>query len=89
MNNFEIIEDAIILGVDGTFLGETETAELLSEITGMKARCYDHCIDNGCMEDEEDDYVKCASFEFENSSITVNVYYGDNTLEIGYVEVNE
>jgi hypothetical protein len=89
MDNFEMIEDAIILGVDGKFLGETKTVELLSEITGMKARCYDHYIDNGCRDDEEDDYVKCAAFDFENSDITVNIYYGDNTLEIGYVEVYE
>ena len=50
-----MIEDAIILGVDGKFLGETKTAELLSEITGMKARCYDPYIDDGCRDDEEDD----------------------------------
>ena len=58
MDNFELIEDVILLGIDGQFLGEAETAELLSEITGLKARCYDSYIDNACGDDEEDDYVK-------------------------------
>lgn len=71
------------------FYGEEVTADILTRFMGKKAVCYDHYIDNGCDESENDNYVKCASFKFENTNIRVRIYYGDCTYEVGYIEVSK
>ena len=59
----------------------------LNELYGTSFKVYDEGIDNGCRDDEEDDYVLYTSFESERG-IDVKVYYGDNTRIIGYVDVD-
>lgn len=62
----------------------------LNEIVGAECECYDSCIDDGVDGDEtEDVYVMKDCFCFEDSGITVRIYYGDVTREIGYVDVSE
>jgi len=74
--------------IGSKFLWIEEITHRLTEIVGKQARCYDKYIDDGADDDEtEDQYVMCLSFEFENSDLTVRIYYGDVTREIGYVEV--
>ena len=89
--NFEEFADYIQTQLIGSrFQGCLATEDLLKEITGMNARCYDQYIDDGADDDEtEDQYVMCASFQLEDGRTTVRVYYGDVTAEIGYVDVSE
>ena len=62
----------------------------LSKIVGKPCECYDSKIDDGADDDEtEDQYVMKDCFQFEDSPITIRVYYGDVTREIGYVDVSE
>jgi hypothetical protein len=83
----EKIQTALI-GAD--FPGVAETERLLSEIIGLKTTWYDTCIDDGVDDDEtEDQYVMRSCFSTEHNEITVRVYYGDVTEEIGYVDVAE
>jgi hypothetical protein len=70
---------------DKDWLGEEETCTILSEIVGKECRCYDHCIDDGC-DDEEDTHIIKACFDFSNSPIKIRMYYGNNTEKIGYVD---
>ena len=88
---FYAFEDKVQTGLIGAkFLGCERVAEMLEEISGMKARCYDQYISDGADDDEtEDEYVMCASYELEDNVTTVRVYYGDVTMEIGYVDVSE
>ena len=77
-----------LIGAD--YPGVLETEELLSEIIGKKMYCYDSVIDDGVDDDEtEDQYVMRDCFSDAAGSITVRVYYGDVTEEIGYVDVSE
>ena len=79
----------IVDAIGNDFCGEENTADILTEIVGRKAHCYDNYIDDGCdSRDCEDRYVMCASFEFEDSPLVVRVYYGDITETISYVSVN-
>ena len=79
----------IIDAIGNEFCGEENTADILTEIVGRKAHCYDNYIDDGCdNKDCEDRYVMCAAFNFEDSPLVVRVYYGDITETIGYVSVN-
>ena len=43
------------LPTDSEFPGELETEELLERLSGHKVNCYDHYIDDGCDEGEEDE----------------------------------
>ena len=62
----------------------------LANLVGKQCSCYDSKIDDGADDDEtEDSYVMKDCFEFEDSPLTVRVYYGDVTREIGYVDVSE
>lgn len=77
-----------LIGAD--YPGTLETEELLTELIGKEMRCYDVVIDDGADDDEtEDQYVMRACFTDDRGSITVRVYYGDVTEEIGYVDVSE
>lgn len=73
---------------DSEFPGELETEELLERLSGYKANCYDHYIDDGC-DEGEDEYIMCAAYEIKDTDVYVRVYYGDNTGLIGYVEVTQ
>lgn len=82
----EKIQTALI-GSD--FPGVDEMELTLSELTGRKMVWYDTVIDDGADDDEtEDQYVMRACFETVMGDITVRVYYGDVTEEIGYVDVS-
>lgn len=90
-NRFFELEDKVQTGLIGSkFQGCLATEEILEELTGMKARCYDQYIDDGADDDEtEDQYVMCASYQLEDGRTTIRIYYGDVTFEIGYVDVSE
>ena len=83
----EKIQTAFIGGkYQGVEAMKTELAELL----GQPMYCYDQWIDDGADDDEtEDQYIKGVGFISEDLDITVRVYYGDVTEEIGYVDVEE
>ena len=72
-----------------TFTSETEIGEIISKYAGAPARCYDADIDNGCNDEEEDNYVMYACYEIDGYNTIVRVYYGDVTGKIGYVTVDE
>ena len=77
----------IVDALGNEFCGEEKTADILTEIVGRKAECYDHYIDDGC-DDEEDNYIMCASYRFENSPLVVRVHYGDCSYVMGYISVD-
>ena len=83
----ERIQTALI-GSD--YMGVTETEQLLSDIVGSEMTWYDTCIYDGADDDEtEDQYVMRSCFSDESSRLTIRIYYGDVTREIGYVDVSE
>ena len=74
--------------IGGRYNGISATEEILSNIVGQAVKHYDTCIDDGVDEDEtEDTYVMRACFTNENN-ITIRIFYGDVTEEIGYVDVD-
>jgi hypothetical protein len=70
------------------FTSESDIEKELTNIIGYKAHCYDTKIDDGVYGDSEDDYVMMSAFEFDDSSMIVRFYYGNNTKEIGCVSVD-
>lgn len=73
--------------IGGRYNGISATEEILSNIVGQAVKHYDTCIDDGADGDEtEDTYVMRACFTNENN-ITIRIFYGDVTEEIGYVNV--
>jgi len=52
----------------------------------------DSKIDDGCLEDEVDEYVIKHSYRFfleeENNATYVDFYYGNITFEIGHIDIN-
>ena len=83
----EKIQTALI-GSD--FMGVEDTENLLAEIVGEPVLWYDTKIDDGADDDEtEDTYVMRACFATQKGDITIRVYYGNVTEEIGYVDVAE
>ena len=83
----EKIQTALI---GSKYQGALETENLLSEIIGLEMYCYDSVTDDGADDDEtEDQYVMRDCFSDAAGSVTVRVYYGDVTGEIGYVDVSE
>ena len=76
--------------IGSRYRGDLATEDMLTELVGEKAHCYDKVIDDGADYDEtEDVYVMRACFDFDNCDIVVHIYYGDVTEEIGYVDVAE
>lgn len=76
--------------IGGNYDGITATEEILTEIVGQSVEHYDTCIDDGADGDEtEDSYVMKACFSSEDESITIRIFYGDVTKEIGYVSVSD
>lgn len=74
--------------IGGRYDGISATEEILSNIIGQAVKHYDTCIDDGADGDEtEDTYVMRACFTNENN-ITIRIFYGDVTEEIGYVDVD-
>ena len=83
----EKIQDAFI---GAKYLGALWMEEELTELVGLQMHCYDSVIDDGADDDEtEDQYVMRDCFSDDRGSITVRVYYGDVSGEIGYVDVSE
>lgn len=83
----EKIQDAFI---GAKYLGALWMEEELANLTGLRMHCYDSVIDDGADDDEtEDQYVMRDCFSDDHYEITVRVYYGDVTGEIGYVDVDE
>lgn len=73
--------------IGGRYDGISATEEILTNIVGQAVKHYDTCIDDGADGDEtEDTYVMRACFTNENN-ITIRIFYGDVTEEIGYVNV--
>jgi hypothetical protein len=73
--------------IGGHYDGISATEKILTNIVGQSVKHYDTCIDDGVDEDEtEDTYVMRACFTNENN-ITIRIFYGDVTEEIGYVSV--
>lgn len=84
---FQKIQDRL---VGARYGGFNWAKKELEDIVHMKCNMYASVIDDGVDEDEtEDNYVMKDCFEFENSDLTVRIYYGDVTREIGYVEVED
>ena len=83
----EKIQDSFI---GAKYQGALWMEEELTEIVGVQMYCYDSVIDDGADDDEtEDQYVMRDCFTDAAGSVTVRVYYGDVTGEIGYVDVSE
>lgn len=83
----EKIQTALI---GSKYSGILETGKILSDILGEPVYFYDSVIDDGADDDEtEDQYVMRDCFANTSYSITIRVYYGDVTREIGYVDVTE
>lgn len=72
--------------VDDIYYGVTDTEEILTEIVGKNVSMYDSKIDDGA--DGDDNYVMCDCFSTDDDSITIRVYYGDETRVIGCVDVS-
>ena len=53
----------------------------------MQAMFIDSYIYDGA-DNNEDNYIMCAVFGIANTTMEIKLTYGDETLEIGYVEVN-
>jgi hypothetical protein len=76
--------------IGAKYLGALWMQEELTRIVGLEMYCYDSKIDDGADDDEtEDQYVMRDCFTDAEYSVTVRVYYGDVTGEIGYVDVSE
>lgn len=73
--------------VDEIYDGVTDTEEILTEIVGKNVSMYDSKIDDGADDDEDDNYVMCDCFSTDDDSITIRIYYGDETRVIGCVDV--
>lgn len=74
--------------IGGRYDGITATEEILTEIVGQSIEHYDTCIDDGVDDDEtEDSYVMKSCFSTNDDNITIHIFYGDVTEEIGYVSV--
>lgn len=69
------------------FRGITDTEEFLSGVIGKDVCHYDTKYDDGCGDDEDDDYVMKACFATDDNEYTIHIYYGDSTEIIGCVDV--
>ena len=74
--------------VDELYLDEDDMSMKLTDILGGSWKEYDTKIDDGCDEDEEDEYVMVSCFESTKNEI-VKVYYGDITMKIGCVSYSD
>ena len=75
--------------IGGCYGGITATEEILTEIVGQSVEHYDTCIDDGADGNEtEDVYVMKSCFSTDDDNITICIFYGDVTEEIGYVSVD-
>lgn len=73
--------------IGGHYDSVSDTEKILSKIVGQAVKYYDSGIDDGVDGDEtEDTYVMKVCFTNEND-ITIRIFYGNVTGEIGYVNV--
>jgi hypothetical protein len=74
--------------IGGHYDGISATEKILTNIVGQSVKHYDTCIDDGADGDEtEDTYVMKTCFTTNDDNITIRIFYGDVTEEIGYVSV--
>jgi hypothetical protein len=74
--------------IGGHYNGINATEKILTNIVGQAVKHYDTCIDDGADGDEtEDTYVMKGCFTTNDDNITIRIFYGDVTEEIGYVSV--
>ena len=87
--DFDVIRDKIQDEFDyAEYTGDADIEERLSTIVGYPARHCDTKIDDGVDdEDCEDEYVMKSSFIFSDINLSVDMYYGDVTSEITYIEI--
>lgn len=78
----EDIEDKIYDALIGESIDDAK--DILSEFGEVSF--VDEKIDDGS-DDEDDNYVMMRSYDVDN--LYVRIYYGDNTREIGCVDVEE
>ena len=79
--NTKIIEAFVGKKYDGI----TSASEILKDIIGSPAHCYDCYIDHK----RDDEYVIQSSFKFSDFPITVHIYYGYDTSTVFSVKFNE
>lgn len=73
--------------IGGHYDSVSDTEKILSNIVGQAVKYYDSGIDDGVDGDEtEDTYVMKVCFTNEND-ITIRIFYGNVTGEIGCVNV--
>lgn len=80
-----IQKDIIESLIGDIYHNDERVKEIVRKVTGMECRCYDSCIDDGCDDDEPDNYVMKDCFSIDEEGITIRIYYGDVTAEIGYI----
>lgn len=83
MNKLEI-QDKFI----GNKFDVEDVTKKLSNIVGIKAKCYDTKIDDVIEDDKEDEYLMKSCFEFENSTLEIYVYHCNNSRVITYLSFN-
>lgn len=83
------LKEKIQVRLIGTrYRGEEETKDILNRMTGKSFELKESCIDDGADGDEtEDSYV--MKDRYEGQGMTVRIYYGNVSGEIGYVNVSE
>lgn len=66
-----------------------DVTEIIDTLTsGEDYRFHDSKIDDGCDDDEADEYVMKDSYSFcvDDEWIDVDFYYGNNTFKIGWIK---
>lgn len=83
----ETIQTALI---GAKYPGDEEVERILSDILGETVIHYDTVVADGADDDEpEDTRILRACFHNYSMNVIVNVFYGDVTREIGFVDVME
>lgn len=79
----------LINDMENTSMDMDEIEKKLAEV-GCKVKWGDSGIDDGCDDDDEDEYVmyqSCDITDINNESTWVKFYYGNNTYKITYIEI--
>ena len=75
--------------IGASYYGWDVAEGILKEIIGESVRLYDKGIADGADGETEDIYLMYDSFETLDGDLTIRVYYGDVTREVGYVSVTK
>ena len=73
--------------VDNIYGDVNDTEKILSDIIGKNVSMYDSKIDDG-VDDDEDNYLMCDCFSTDDDTITIRIYYGDETNLISDVDIS-